>query len=169
MHNTAAVARAQVAADPVVVELIIVGTGAEADTAGRRGRARKQRVASRSVVGDRVVMHGHAGVHSVRELSAGRRGGRDSEWNRIDSTRDVGGRELAHAHNDTARQRPVVGVDPVVGDLHVVVPAVQEDATAALRAVDDTEAVDARGIAAEVAGCMVKRVESGVSSVPVAI
>src|SRR5437667_10134880 len=97
VHNTAAVARAQVAADPVVVELIIVGTGAEADTAGRRGRARKQRVASRSVVRDRVVMHGHAGVHSVRELSAGRRGGRDSEWKRIDSTREVGGRELAHA------------------------------------------------------------------------
>ena len=44
-----------------------------------------------------------------------------------------------------------VVVDPVVGDFQVVCPAVDEDAAAALGAVGDAQAVDARRVAVEVA------------------
>ena len=60
--------------------------------------------------------------------------------------------ELTLAEGDSARERAGIVVDPVVGDLQVVVPAVDEDAAAALGAVPDGEAVNRRRIALKVAG-----------------
>ncbi len=60
-------------------------------------------------------------------------------------------REFALADVDAARERSGVVVDAVVGDLQVVAPGVDEDAAAALRAVGDAQAVDARRVALEVA------------------
>ena len=48
-------------------------------------------------------------------------------------------------------KRAGIAVDPVVGDLQVMRPAVHEDAAAALRAVGDAQAIDARRVALEVA------------------
>ena len=58
--------------------------------------------------------------------------------------------ELPLADGDAARERAGIAVDPVVGDLQVVVPGVHEDATTTLRAVGQREAVDARRVAQEV-------------------
>ena len=63
----------------------------------------------------------------------------------------VGIRVFALADRDAAGQRSLVVVNAVVGDLQVVGPAVHEDAAAALRAVGDGHAVDARRVALEVA------------------
>ena len=60
---------------------------------------------------------------------------------------------------------PWLRVDAGVGDLQVVVPAVREDRAAALRAVDDADAVDARRVAQEVAGAVVASVGLGVGRV----
>ena len=67
--------------------------------------------------------------------------------------------ELAIADGDAAGESAVVAMDAVVGDLGVVVPAVQEDRPATLGAVDDTDAIDARGVAEEVAGSVVAPVD----------
>ncbi len=63
-----------------------------------------------------------------------------------------GGGKFTLADVDAARQRSGVVVDPVVGDLQVMPPAVDEDAAAALGAVGDAQAVNARRVALEVAG-----------------
>ena len=54
--ETAAVTRAQVSANPVVVEFVEVGAGAEADTTRARRRRREQLVASGRVERDVVVV-----------------------------------------------------------------------------------------------------------------
>ncbi len=54
-------------------------------------------------------------------------------------------------HGNAPCQRAGVARHAVVGNLHVVVPAVHEDPAAALRAVRERDAVDARRIAQEVA------------------
>ena len=72
VSEAAAVAGAHVAADPVVVELIVVGAGAEADAARARRRGREQFVADGGVLRDRVVVHVHVQVEAVRQLRVGR-------------------------------------------------------------------------------------------------
>src|SRR5437870_701732 len=64
----AAVTRAQVPANPVVVEFVVVGAGAEADTACPRRRGREQFVAGRRVRRDPVVVHVYVQVVTVRQL-----------------------------------------------------------------------------------------------------
>ena len=66
--DAAAVTGAQVAAHPVVVELVVVGAGAEADAARARRRGREQLVAGRGVQRDVVVVHVHVQVEAVRQL-----------------------------------------------------------------------------------------------------
>jgi len=69
LTDAAAVACAQVPANPVVVEFIVVRAGAEADTACPRRRGREQFVAGGRVRRDRVVVHVHVQVMAVRQLS----------------------------------------------------------------------------------------------------
>src|SRR5260370_40640692 len=57
-----AVTTAQVPADPVVVELVVVGAGAEADAACPRRRGRDQFVADGGVQGDIVVSNVYISV-----------------------------------------------------------------------------------------------------------
>src|SRR5262249_49174362 len=64
---------------------------------------------------------------------------------------NVLGRELTLADVDAAGERADVAVNTVVGNLQVVVPAVDEDTASALRAVGDGKAVNARRVALEVA------------------
>ena len=158
VRHPARVARAQVAADPVVFELVAVGTRAEADATGGRRRARIQRVADRRIARDRVVVHVHVRVDRLAELGA------DLACRRVPGTESgsappamSGSGNSPRADGDAARERAVIGGNPRVGDLQIVVPAVHEDRAAALRAVDDAETVDARRIAHEVAGAVVDR------------
>ena len=71
--NSAAVTGAQVAAHPVVVELVVVGARAEGDAARARRSGREQFVALRSVRRDRVVVDVHVQVEAVRQLEYSRR------------------------------------------------------------------------------------------------
>src|SRR3974390_802745 len=65
---------------------------------------------------------------------------------------NIRGRKFALADADAARERSGVVVDPVVGDLQVMRPAVGEYPAAALRAVDYGQPINAGGVAHEVAG-----------------
>ncbi len=56
VREAAAVARAQVAAHPVVVEVVVVGSRAERYAARRRGRAGEELVAVRGIGSHRVVV-----------------------------------------------------------------------------------------------------------------
>ena len=131
MHHTTAIARTQVAANPVVVELIVVGTGAEGDATAARGRKRIQRVAHRSVAGDCVVVHVHVLVRAVARLLAIDQA-RRREKEGFSPTHDISKRKLGGTHDNSAGRRAMVAVNPVIGNLRVVVPAMHEDRTAAL-------------------------------------
>src|SRR5437879_13631957 len=67
--DAAAVTGAQVAADPIVVELVVVGAGAEADATCPRRRGRDQIAADGGVQGDIVVMNAYIHVLPVRQYS----------------------------------------------------------------------------------------------------
>src|ERR1035441_8464246 len=66
--------------------------------------------------------------------------------------------KFALAHADAARERAGIVVDPVVGDLQEMRPAVDEDAAATLGAVGDTQPIDARRVANVIAGVRVGRI-----------
>ncbi len=134
--HAAAITAAQIAADPVVVELVVVGARAERHPAGRAWRGGVQFVAEGTVSGDGVVMHVHIFVEQERQLGGAGDG-------------PVG--DLGLAYGEAAGEGSGIAEDPVIGDLHVVVPAVEEDAATALRAVGEAHAVDARRVAQEVA------------------
>src|SRR4051794_41829828 len=68
---------------------------------------------------------------------------------------DIRHRIFAVTHIDAARQCSMVGRDTVVRNLQVVVPAMNEDSTAALRAVEDAETIDARRVSVEIAGAVI--------------
>ena len=136
MRQTAAVTGAQVAAQPVVVELVVVRAVAEVDTARPGRRRREQLIAGRGVRRDRVVVDVHVHVEAVRQLGAGHVhiGGRlAGTRSRNDgcALRVLRG-ELALADVDTAAERSGVVRHAVVGDLEVMAPAVHEDGAAAL-------------------------------------
>ncbi len=134
--KAAAITRADVAANPVVLEQVVVGTGAEADSAGRHWRGGVQFVAVSSILGDVVVVHVHVLVVTEgQRLRAG----------------DGRIRGFRLADGDTTRQRAGVGVNAVVGDFNGMVPAVDEDTAAALGTIRDAQTVNARRVAEEVA------------------
>ena len=130
VHDTAAVAGAQVSGDPVVIQPVVVGTGADRDTTRARRRAGEQRVAEAGVVIHGVVVDVHPGVHLERNgrirqhsRSTGRIKWR-AQWRRRRNTRAAEGavihvqrRCLAVADIDAARQRAVVAEDTGVGHL----------------------------------------------------
>src|SRR5690349_11447691 len=58
---------------------------------------------------------------------------------------------FALADGDATRQRSLIVVNAVIGNLEVVSPSMDENAAAALGAVDETQSVDARRIAVVVA------------------
>ncbi len=142
VRETATVATAEVAAHPVVVELVVVRTGAERHPArgGRRGRV--DLVAVRRIVRDRVVVHVHIGVVHERQLR-----------HAIHIDGAVG--RLHLPNGDATGERASVARHTGVGDLQVMVPAMHEDPAAALRAVGEGDAVDARRVAQEVARVVV--------------
>ena len=151
VSETAAVTGAQVAAHPVVVELVEVRTIAQAGTARPRRCRREQLVAGGGVLRDRVVVHVHVHVEAERQLGVGRAPGLARTRNRDGApSLSVRGREFTLTDVDPAGHRSGVVRDPVVGDLQIMPPAVHEDATAALRAVLDGQRIDARWIAVEV-------------------
>ena len=87
-------------------------------------------------------------LHAGRDYTAGHAGAGIQCRGALNVLRS----KLALAQVDAARERSGVAVDPVVGDLQVMAPAVDEDAAAALGAVGDTQPVDAGRVAHEVAG-----------------
>ncbi len=170
MTHATAVACAQVAADPVVVDQVTVGARADRDAAGARGRAGEQRVTDRRVVRDRVVMHVHVHVQLERNLRVrcgsvrDRRTQRRRRCDAVAADRaviEVGRRRLAITHVDAARERAVIGEHPRIGDLEVVRPAVDEHAAATLRAVGDADTIDTRRVAVEIGCVVVATVGSG--------
>src|SRR2546427_12379044 len=91
-------------------------------------------------------MHVHIGVVQVRaNLAIG-----IDERTPVNSTiRWI--HKLSLADGDASGRSPAIGEDPVVGDFQVMVPAVGEDSSAALRTVGEADAIDARWIAKEIA------------------
>src|SRR5205823_5573532 len=104
---------------------------------------------------DRVVVHVDVQVvairfnHVVSRVLARSRG---SINGRVGGATQVWLREFALADVDAAGERSGVVVYAVVGDLQIVTPGVDEDTAATLRAVADSQAVNAGRIAPEVAG-----------------
>src|SRR3989440_299537 len=148
----AAIPGAQIAAHPVVVELVVVGAGADADATRSCRRGGEQLVAGGRVQRDIVVLNGHVHVMAVRQHDARYRAFLARAGGRVCGVPlDVRGRKFALADADTARVGAGVVGDPVVRDLQLMSPAVHEDAAATLRAVLDGQAVDARRVAIEVA------------------
>ena len=153
--EAAAVAGAQVAADPVVVELVVVGAGAEADAACPRRRGREQFVAGGGVQRDvllctftfmlkqygscrfgriRCWLLAGARIRVQRRCPRGRRP-ENSPWPTLMPPDSV----------------PALLWMRLLAILQIMAPGVHEDAAAALRAVGDCQAIDARRIAPEVA------------------
>src|SRR5882724_11410217 len=66
--DSSAVTGAQVAANPVVVELVVVGTGTESDAAGSCWSGREQFIALGRVLRDPVVVNIDKPVKAVRQL-----------------------------------------------------------------------------------------------------
>src|SRR5207253_1973146 len=148
----AAIPAAQIAAHPVVVELVVVGAGADADAARSRRRGGEQLVAGGRVQRDIVVLDVHVHVMAVRQHDTRYRALLARAGSRVGGAPlDVRGRIFALTYVDTAGERAGVVGDPVVRDLQVMPPAVHPDAAATLRAVLDGEAVDARRVAGVVA------------------
>ena len=118
VRETAAVAGAQVPAYPVGIELVEVGTGADADTACPRRRRREQLVAGGSVNRDVVVVHVHVQVVAVGQLQIRDIAAQAGPGSRVGGApREVRRRILTLADADAARQRARVVVDTGVGDL----------------------------------------------------
>ena len=68
MDETAAIAGAQVTANPVVVELVVVGADAHGHAARARRSRREQLIADRRVQRNRVVVQVDVQVEAVRQL-----------------------------------------------------------------------------------------------------
>ena len=95
LRHAAAITGAHVSAYPVVVELVVVGAGAEGDAARTRRRGREQLVAGGGVRRDHVVVDVHVQVEAVRQLRIGDRavlagaGRRDGAVGRKVRIRDI--------------------------------------------------------------------------------
>src|SRR6266481_4942699 len=98
-------------------------------------------------------MHVHVEVVTVSQLNTRDGAGLARTGGRVGGAAlEVGRWEFTLTQVNAARKRAGIVVDPVVGNLQVMAPAVHKDAAAALRAVGDAQAIDARRIALEVAG-----------------
>ena len=139
VRDAAAVPAAEVPAHKIVLELVVVGAGAEGDTSGRGWRRRVDFVAVGCIQCDRVVMHVHKLVVS------------EWQFRHVVHRRDVCGRNLDLAHSYSAGEGTGVSMHTVVGNLQVMSPAVNQDTAAALRAVCEANSIDTRRIAQEVA------------------
>ena len=145
VNDTSAFTRAQVSAHPVVVELVIVGAGAEGRAAAACQSRREQLIAKRGVIRNVVVVQVGEHIQTVRQMlivresravAAGARG-------RIGGTSlNNWGREFALAVADTTRKRSSVVVDTVVGDLQVMRPTMDEDTASTLGAVGDRQPIN---------------------------
>ena len=71
VSDPAALTSAEVAAHPVVVELVVVVAGAEGRAAAARERGGEQFVAEGGVVRDHVVMHVHVNLEAIRHVLVG--------------------------------------------------------------------------------------------------
>src|SRR5213078_1092813 len=101
-------------------------------------------------------------VEAVRQLKISDKAALAGSGSRVGGAPcEVRGRKFTLPDVDPARERSGVVVDPVVGDLQVMAPAVHEDGAAALGAVGDAQAVDAGRIAPEAAR---ERIRSGCGS-----
>ena len=144
---------AQVAADPVVIELVVVVPVQKLTPPAPAGVAENNSSPVEELTVIVVVVNVHVHVEAVRQLRDRLRcwSGRSPERRSPRPRHQVGGREFTLAYVDAAGKRSSVAVDPVVGDLQVMTPAVDEDAAAALGAVGDAQAVDAGRDCTEVA------------------
>src|SRR5207248_10859012 len=123
----AAIAGAQIAAHPVVVELVVVRAGADADAARSCRRGGEQLVAGRRVQRDIVVLDGHVHVKAVRQHGTRYRAFLARAGGRVGGVPlEVRGTKFALTHADTAGERAGVVGDPVVRDLQLMPPAVQD-------------------------------------------
>ena len=134
--DAAAVRRAVVAADPVVVDAVAVGAGADRHTAARTAVA--GRAFDGAVPGDRVVVNLDILVVAERRHIA------------LGVGRQAFQLQIRNADPHATVEGAGVAVDAVIGDLQVVRPAVDVDAAAGVAA-GHADAVDARGGAQEVA------------------
>src|SRR5262249_30684188 len=153
--------RAQVSAHPVVLELVIVGAGAERSATATRQSSGEQFITERRIARDVVVVYVHVHIQAVRQVRVENRdpqarwrivGHKLSDRSKrtrgaflIDNCESDG--EFALADADAARERTSVVVNAIVGDLQVVRPSVDEHAAAALGAVPDGEPVNRRWVA----------------------
>ena len=151
LRNASAITSTEVAANPVVVEPVAVGTRAEGHAAGARGTCREQFIALGGVRRDRIVVNVDVHVEAVRQLGIVDVAVLARTRNGIDRTRQISIRVFSLANRDAAPQSALVVGDAVVGDFQVVRPAVDEDAATALGAIGHRQAINARGVAVEAA------------------
>ena len=120
-------------------------------------------------------MHVDVQVVAIRELQVGDGAGLAGARISIHSpgAAQVRRWEFTLAHVDAARESSGVVVDAIVGDLEIMTPGVDEDAATALGTVTDTQSINARWVAQEVArervvrGCGVNSATSGGAGRPV--
>src|SRR5207302_11194421 len=96
-------------------------------------------VAGRTMVEELVVENVDVHVEAVRHLPTGDDAGLTSDRRSVHRTctSGVAGREFALAYVDAARKRSSIAGDPVVRDLQVMTPSVDEDAAALITILDD--------------------------------
>src|ERR1700758_3229571 len=112
----------------------------------------------------------HIDVLAVRQLSISYRAVLAGTRSRVcGAPLEVGASKFALTKVDAARKRSGVVVDAVVGNLQVMRPPMHEDAAAALRAVGDSQAVDARWVARVVARERVGRIAAAGVAVRIGI
>ena len=151
VRDTTTVAGAEVAAHPVVGEVVVVGARIDADTTRAGWRRGEDLIAERRIVDHCVVVDVDGHVEAERQAQvfhvAGLAGGRVLQRGAA-SELDIS--VFASADRHAARHRALVVAHAIVRDLQVVRVGMYEDAAAALRAVADAQAIDARWIAIEV-------------------
>ena len=104
VRDTAAVTGAQIAAHPVVVELVEVRAIADGDATGPRRGRREQLITGRGVPRNRIVMQVHVAIEAVLQLSVRRQAelGLARARIRVDATHRVRAGKLTLADVDTA-------------------------------------------------------------------
>ncbi len=136
VSHASAIAHAQVAAHPIVIEAIVIGAVTERHAARRRRCVGVQFVTVSGVAGDRIVVHVHVVIQHKWQFVAIRVDGR---W-----------RSLRLTNDNAPTESSTIVEDPIVGYFRIVVPAVQEDPSASLRAIGEGNTVYARRVAEEV-------------------
>src|SRR5581483_8605408 len=153
VRETRTISGTQVSAYPVVVELVIIGTVAECHSTGASRRRGKQFVADRRIQRYRVVVDVDVQVVAVRQaLASNRTALAGPGRNDVGISYELQIHVFTLTDSDAARQSPGIVVNPVVGDLDIVSPAVDEDAATTLGTVADAQSVNTRRVAGKVRG-----------------